>query len=199
MTKQEFYGSDLPRLQAAEQALVGLLSRYPDTRRDGGQPQTILYCTSRIKSAESMARKLELHGLPADGETAVREMHDAVGVRVICSFLDDVYQVADWLADQPAVRIVQTKDYISAPKPNGYRSLHLIVELAEGPGRGLSAEIQLRTIAIDFWASLEHQIKYKHTVTHESLIREELKRCADEIASVELSMQTIRELLAGSL
>lgn len=199
MTQQEFYGSSLPLLQEAERSLVSLFGSYPDTRRDGGQPQTILYCTSRIKSADSMQRKLAQHGLPEDGPTALREMHDAVGVRMICSFLDDVYRVSDWLAGQTAVRIVQTKDYIASPKPNGYRSLHQIVALTDGPARGLLCEIQLRTIAIDFWASLEHQIKYKHAVRHEDLIRTELKRCADEIASVELSMQTIRDLLAGAL
>lgn len=152
----------------------------------------------RLQAAERQLVALVLHGLPADGAAALAHMHDTVGVRAICAFVDDVYRVADWLAQQPDLRVRETKDYIAYPKPNGYRSLHLILKLADGPGQGLAAEIQLRTIAIDFWASLEHQIKYKREVRHEELIRAELKRCADEIASVDLSMQTIRELLAES-
>lgn len=97
-----------------------------------------------------------------------------------------------------AFSVLETKDYISYPKENGYRSYHLILGLRAGPGRGMTVEVQLRTIAIDFWASLEHQLKYKRQVPHARLVREELRRCADEIASVDLSMETIRELLAGS-
>ena len=88
--------------------------------------------------------------------------------------------------------------YHTSAKENGYRSYHLILGLRAGPGRGMTVEVQLRTIAIDFWASLEHQLKYKRQVPHARLVREELRRCADEIASVDLSMETIRELLAGS-
>lgn len=141
-------------------------------------------------------RKLEKSGLPPTGSAALAYMHDAVGVRAVCAFTDDVYRVASWLADRPEVQVKTVKDYIAAPKPNGYRSYHLILALTDGPGAGMTAEVQLRTIAADFWAALEHQMKYKHTVQHEQLIRDELKRCADEIASVDLSMQTIRELLS---
>ncbi|MCD8077093.1 MAG: hypothetical protein LUE63_01710, partial [Lachnospiraceae bacterium] len=93
----------------------------------------------------------------------------------------------------------EVKDYISYPKPNGYRSLHLILRFTGGRMKGLQAEIQVRTIAIDFWAALEHQMKYKQTIdsSYEKIVREELKRCADEIASVDISMQTIRDLLCG--
>lgn len=103
-----------------------------------------------------------------------------------------------WKAQGRQSPVLETKDYISYPKENGYRSYHLILGLRAGPGRGMTVEVQLRTIAIDFWASLEHQLKYKRQVPHARLVREELRRCADEIASVDLSMETIRELLAGS-
>ncbi len=192
MTYEEFYGPALAKLQAAEHQLTSLIACLPETQCEG--PKPVLYCISRIKSPESMMRKLQKNGLPPDCTSALEYMHDAVGVRVICSFLDDVYRVADWLTER--LRVVQTKDYISFPKPNGYRSLHLIVGLTDGPAQGLTAEIQLRTIAIDCWASLEHQLKYKRSVAHETLVRAELKRCAEEIASIDLSMQTIRELLA---
>ena len=197
MTFEEFYGPALERLQAAGQQLTDCVARFPDDR-EGTDLHAVLYCKSRIKSPDSMIRKLELHGLPTDCDTALAEMHDTVGVRVICSFVDDVYRVAGWLSKQPELHLTTTKDYIAYPKPNGYRSLHLILEIADGPGKGLSAEIQLRTIATDFWANVEHQIKYKHPVSHEALVRAELKPFADDIASVDLSMQTIRELLAQS-
>ena len=158
----------------------------------------MLYTTSRIKSPESACRKLRQRGLPATAQAALTRIRDAVGVRVICAFQDDVYQMAQYLEERPEFAVLQTKDYISRLKENGYRSYHLILGILDGPGKGMTVEVQLRTIAIDCWASLEHQIKYKRRVPHEHLVREELKRCADEIASVDLSMETIRELLNGA-
>lgn len=196
MTPQEFYGAAYAQLCAAEQQLTELIGRCPIARDSGAGEGAVLYCSSRIKTPESMMGKLKKNGLPPTGRAAMEHMHDAVGVRAVCAFTDDVYRVAAWLAAQPELRRETVKDYIASPKPNGYRSYHLIVYLTAGPGAGVRAEIQLRTIAADFWAALEHQMKYKHTVHHERLIRDELKRCADEIASVDLSMQTIRELLA---
>ena len=125
-------------------------------------------------------------GLAPTAQAALAHLRDTVGVRVICAFQDDVYQMARWLEERPAFAVLQTKDYISRPKENGYRSYHLILGILDGPGKGATVEVQLRTIATDCWASLEHQIKYKRQVPHEGLVREELKRCADEIASVDL-------------
>lgn len=196
MIPQAFYGAAYPRLCAAERQLVELVGRCPITRDSAAGEAAVLYCKSRIKAPESMMRKLENNRLPPTGRAALEYMHDAVGVRAVCAFTDDVYRVASWLAAQPEIEVKTIKDYIANPKPNGYRSYHLILALTDGPGAGMTAEVQLRTIAADFWAALEHQMKYKHTVQHEQLIRDELKRCADEIASVDLSMQTIRELLS---
>ncbi len=196
MTDEVFYGEALPKLEAAREQLLEMIRAYPEEKKDGGGIQAIMYCCSRIKSADSMRKKLEFHGLPADCETALDKMYDAVGIRVICSFFDEVYRVAGWLKERPQIQVLQVKDYLAYPKANGYRSYHIILSILEGQGKGIHAEIQLRTMAIDFWASLEHQMKYKHKVRHEALIRDELKRCADEIASVDLSMQTIRDLLA---
>lgn len=122
-----------------------------------------------------------------------------MGVRVVCSFLDDVYRISHWLSTQDAFEIVASKDYIAYPKPNGYRSLHLILHFHTDSGQEIPAEIQLRTIAIDFWAALEHQIKYKRNISHEKTVRDELKRCADEIASVDVSMQTLRDIIQKDL
>lgn len=143
--------------------------------------------------------KLRKRGLREDSHTALQNTHDAIGIRVICSFVEDVYRIAGWLEKRNDIQIIEKKDYISYPKPNGYRSLHLIIQFTAKDRKDMTAEIQLRTIAIDFWATLEHQIKYKRNVHHEETIRKELKRCADEIASVDLSMQTIRELLQSDI
>ena len=143
--------------------------------------------------------KLKKRGLMEDAHTALQSTHDAIGIRVICSFVEEVYQIAEWLEKREDIQIIEKKDYISYPKPNGYRSLHLIVQFAAKNLKSITAEIQLRTIAIQFWATLEHQMKYKRNVQHEETIRKELKRCADEIASVDLSMQTIRDILQSNM
>lgn len=195
MTYEEYYGGRLDSLKQVEQALLAVIRQYPTQNYPNGV-EPILYCKSRIKRPESMARKLEGRGLPAaDGAAALEQTHDAVGVRVVCSFLDDVYKIADWLGTRPEFAILERKDYIAYPKPNGYRSLHLVLAVPTSAGQTLLAEIQLRTIAIDFWAALEHQMKYKKHIAHEKTIRDELKRCTDEIASVDLSMQTLRDLI----
>lgn len=194
MTNEEYYKDSLPDLKHIEIFLTGLMHKYPAQGYPNGV-EPILYCKSRIKQPESMIRKLERQGLPTDVQTALSSMHDAVGVRVVCSFVDDVYRVARWLKSRDEFTVIAVKDYIAYPKPNGYRSLHLVLSFHVHPEQELMAEIQLRTISIDFWAALEHQMKYKKNVEHEKTIRDELKRCADEIASVDVSMQTLRDLI----
>lgn len=114
---------------------------------------------------------------------------------MICSYIDDIYLLADALTKQDDIRLIRRKDYISNPKPNGYRSLHLIVSVpiffAEST-KEVKAEVQIRTIAMDFWANLEHQIKYKKNVEHAEKVIARLKECADEIAHVDETMQEIR-------
>ncbi len=194
MTYEEYYGDHLPLLETSKQKILDVIEQYPKKDTLGGIQQ-ILYCQSRIKKPESMVRKLKSKDLPTDSATALSKMHDAVGVRVVCSFIDDVYDVYEWLCTRDEYSVVQVKDYIAYPKPNGYRSLHLILQLGGDPYPGLMAEIQLRTIAIDSWAALEHQLKYKRTIEHEKTICGELKSCADEIASLDMSMQTLRDIL----
>lgn len=194
MTFEEYYGEDLARLKYVEQSILELLNQYPvEETLDGVQP--IMYKKSRIKKPESMIRKLEKHSMPTDSKTALSNMHDTVGIRIICSFIDEVYNISKWLHARNDLEILEEKDYISYPKPNGYRSLHLIVKFKDKKNEDILAEIQIRTIALDFWAALEHQMKYKRHIEHEKIISNELKRCADEIASVDMSMQTIRDVL----
>lgn len=194
MTLEEYYGASLPYLIQGEEYIKKLIENSPGYKtKDGIQP--VLYIKTRIKSPESMMEKLRKKGVSTDSVTALAQTHDAVGVRIICSFVEDVYNISKWLHQRKDIEIIEEKDYIAYPKPNGYRSLHLILRFAQGYLKPMTAEIQIRTIAIDFWAALEHQIKYKQNVSHETTIKRELKRCADEIASVDLSMQTIRDIL----
>ena len=119
---------------------------------------------SRVKKPMSIVEKLRRQGNPITLESISEHLNDVAGIRVICSFIDDIYRVADMLAAQDDITVVQVKDYIKSPKLNGYRSYHMIVEVpvffSDGK-RPMRVEIQLRTVAMDFWASLEHQMKYK--------------------------------------
>ena len=160
------------------------------------------HLTSRLKTEASMREKLKRRGLTATTENALYQMKDAIGLRIVTRFVDDIYRVKDRLAALPGVAIDEEKDYIQNVKPSGYRSLHLILrcetETADLYGRvpGLFfAEVQIRTIAMDSWASLEHEMHYKREGENRALIAAELKRCADDLASCDLSMQTIRNLI----
>lgn len=194
MTHEEYYGPTLEILRYAEKQLRDMMELFPKQLPEDLKP--IVYYCSRIKSPESMIHKMECLELPTDCRTALENTFDAVGLRIICAFTEDVYTIVSWLKARKELHILREKDYITYPKPNGYRSYHLQVWL---PDLEIPAEIQVRTIATDFWATLEHQLKYKKDIPHEELIRSELKRCADEIASVDLSMQTIRDIIRTSI
>ena len=119
-------------------------------------------------------------------------------MRLICNYIDDVYEVANMLKGYKDLKVIKEKDYIKNPKVNGYRSYHIIFELSldlAGEITPVFVEMQIRTIAMDFWSSLEHEMKYKKNIKNQELIVEELKRCADEIATVDLNMQTIKKMI----
>ncbi len=149
---------------------------------------------SRLKSPESIIEKLQRKGIPFSAEKIERELNDIAGVRVICAFPEDIYLLSECLLKQDDIRLVEKKDYIQNPKPNGYRSLHLIVQTPiylHDQKRMMKVEVQLRTIAMDFWASLEHRIYYKKGQNDKEL-REELRQCAEISANLDLRMQAIR-------
>ena len=157
---------------------------------------------SRIKESDSMREKCRRKNLPETSQSALKEIRDSIGIRIVCGFVDDIYKTIDVIKAIPSVSIYNEKDYILNAKPNGYRSYHLILEVETefpdvlGNERGTYfVEVQLRTIAQDSWASLEHQMKYKHDIKNSEMITRELKRCADELASCDLTMQTIRNLI----
>ena len=164
------------------------------TKEFGSDP--VEHCLARIKSEESMREKCRRQQIPETTESALETIHDAIGIRVVCAFISDVYSVRDHLRSMEKVEVIEEKDYIKQAKPNGYRSLHMILRY----DHKYYVEIQLRTISMDTWAALEHHIHYKKTASdNDKLIIAELKRCADELASTDMSMQTIRDMIRKDL
>ncbi len=157
---------------------------------------------TRIKSFESIQGKVIRKGLPMTVESIEQNLFDIAGVRVICAFTDDIYMLAECLLQQDDITLVTIKDYISSPKPNGYRSLHLIVEipifLAEEK-KQVKVEVQLRTIAMESWANLEHRMRYKKDVPEDILHRidDELNQCAAMSAELDEKMQRVRSIIEG--
>ena len=150
--------------------------------------------SSRVKSPRSIMDKMSRKGYPLTVESVWENLSDVAGVRVICSFIQDIYDVADMFMRQDVIEVLEVKDYIKEPKPNGYRSLHLIVQVPvflSDKKLPLRVEVQIRTIAMDFWAALEHQVKYKRGVPDAERISAELKECADTICDTDKKMQDI--------
>ena len=151
---------------------------------------------SRLKRPVSIIEKMKRKGCPLTVEEIEKQLNDIAGIRVICSFLDDIYTLADMLVGQDDIRLLEKSDYIIAPKPNGYRSLHLILEVPiflSHSKQYMKVEVQFRTIAMDFWASLDHKLKYKKDVQEPERIAEQLRECADIISSMDERMQQIRD------
>lgn len=169
---------------------------------DAHRPKIYEHLIGRVKDPASMAEKCRRKDYPVTTESALRRCHDAVGIRIVCNFISDISRTLELIRQADWCQIVKEKDYIKNTKPNGYRSYHLILDVVEPfedpdqqvPGH-FFVEIQLRTIAMDSWASLEHEIKYKHHVNDPERIGRELKRCADQLASCDVQMETIRQLI----
>ena len=153
---------------------------------------------TRLKSPHSIVEKVRRKGWELSPEVIEENMSDIAGIRVICSFPEDIYFLAQNLLQQDDIRVVEIKDYIANPKENGYRSLHLILEVPiflSDQKKHVRAEVQLRTIAMDFWASLEHKLKYKQDIENADQIAKELRKCADAISQVDMQMQGIRQMI----
>lgn len=151
---------------------------------------------SRIKTPKSILEKLQRKGFEISVKGIEENLADVAGIRVICSFPDDIYATAKMLTDQDDIRVIQVKDYIINPKPNGYRSLHLILEVPiflSNEKKNMKVEVQFRTIAMDFWASLEHKLKYKKNIENAEEISKELQRCAEASSQLDLRMQALRD------
>ena len=150
---------------------------------------------SRLKSPEGIAKKLKKKNLDFSIESIQENIRDVAGVRVICSFPEDIYMLADCLLSQDDITLIEKKDYIKNPKKSGYRSLHLIIEVfLQNEKKNMKVEVQLRTIAIDFWASLEHKLRYKKNIDENEveLLEKELIECAEISSALDRRMEEIR-------
>ena len=202
---ESLYGPYAPFLPKVAEDVETKILAIGEAERERTGHGVIEHVRTRIKAEESMREKCLRRGFEPSAYSALREIHDSVGIRVVTRFIDELFLIADRLRELPDTRIVSEKDYVRSAKPNGYRSYHMILEINEPftdilgrtPG-GWIVEVQLRTIAMDTWASLEHELRYKQDVANERLIAQELKRVADELASCDVSMQTIRNLIHAS-
>lgn len=205
MQEQDIYGKYGVYLPKILDDLSRRIQEANDRVKQETGQKLFEHFNARVKHAASMEEKCQRKNLPRVPESALKEIRDAIGIRIVCGFIEDIYQTIEVLRQLEGCEIVLEKDYIRAAKPNGYRSYHLILEVetpyedchGQNPGRYF-VEIQLRTIAMDSWASLEHQMKYKHEIKDSKRIVRELKRCADELASCDVTMQTIRNLIRES-
>lgn len=182
-----FYEAGIGQLEAR----LDTLSREFQFSNDRNPIESV---KSRIKSQESIIEKMKKKGLPLSVNALVENIQDIAGVRVVCPFIEDVYYVAKMLMRQKDVEVVQVKDYIKYPKENGYRSLHMIINVEvtfSEQVRKVPVEVQIRTIAMNFWASTEHQLRYKKDRVFTEDIQEELKECADMMALADEKMQRI--------
>ena len=197
--EREFYGENLILLEGAISEFLSCMDMIRRYEVQLGNRDPVASSQTRIKSAESMRQKLQRLAFPVTAGSAMKNVFDAAGVRLVCPFIQDIDRTAELIRAIPGVQIQTEKDYIRSPKPNGYRSYHMILSM---PLRFLGnsqktvwLEVQLRTIAMDCWANIEHQLKYKQNIPDQALLLQELKRCADEITSTDLSLQTIRDLI----
>lgn len=145
-----------------------------------------------------MKEKLQRKGLDVNLENALTKIYDAAGIRIVCTFMDDVYDMVELIKKYNDIEIIKEKDYIKHPKENGYRSYHLVIKVPlniAGEISNVYLEIQIRTIAMDFWSSLEHQMKYKKNIQDKQLIEDELKKCAEQIATTDINMMAIRNMI----
>lgn len=160
------------------------------------QYNPIEHITSRIKSPQSIVKKLRHNNRELTVENIVKYINDVAGIRIICSFTSDIYRIADAIAKQNDVKVLKIKDYIMCPKSNGYTSYHMIVAIPiflSDKVVQTKVEIQIRTIAMDFWASLEHKIYYKFEGNAPEHIRKELKECSDIVAYLDQKMLSLNE------
>ena len=197
--EREFYGENLILLEGAISEFLSCMDMIRRYEVQLGNRDPVASSQTRIKSAESMRQKLQRLAFPVTAESALKNVFDAAGVRLVCPFIQDIDRTAELIRAIPGVQIQTEKDYIRNPKPNGYRSYHMILSmplrfLGNSP-KTVWLEVQLRTIAMDCWANIEHQLKYKQNIPDQALLIQELKRCADEITSTDLSLQTIRDLI----
>lgn len=160
------------------------------------QYNPIEHIKSRIKTSESIVKKLKRHGYESNIENMVKYVNDIAGIRIICSFTSDIYQIAEMVRLQNDIRVIAVKDYIRNPKPSGYKSYHMLVTVPvflSDRTVDVKVEIQIRTVAMDFWASLEHKINYKFEGNAPEHVKKELIECSRMVSDLDSRMQMLNE------
>ena len=188
----------LMRYESAIREVRTKLEILNDELSSPGHQNPINSILSRRKKTLSIFEKLERQGDELTLSSIQENLNDVAGIRVICGFIDDIYKVAKMLARQDDVRLIQVKDYIKNPKPNGYRSYHMIIEIPvffSDEKLPMRVEVQIRTVAMNYWASLEHKMKYKQDIENAGETMAMLKECADTIAETDKKMLAIREMI----
>lgn len=193
----DYYRENLFYIEAVIEKLLDRINEIDRRREERGERRLCDNVRYRIKSPESMMAKLERRGFATDASSAMENLCDAAGIRIMCLYMDDVYVMAECIARCSDIEVVEIKDYIRNPKENGYRSYHMIVKtpvFCQGETRYMIAEVQIRTIVMNSWAVAEHQLKYKKDVTNKESVAL-LKRCADEMLKIDYSMMKIRNMI----
>ena len=167
------------------------------------QYNPIEHIKARIKTPESIVKKLKRYGQESTIDNMVKYINDIAGIRIICSFTSDIYRIADMIRDQKDIQVIAVKDYITYPKASGYKSYHMIVSIPvylSDRTVDTKVEIQIRTVAMDFWASLEHKLQYKKNIpeSQAKFLKDELYDCAQQSAALDKRMQNIRNIIAES-
>lgn len=196
----DYYGEHLFCIEAVIEKLLDRIAQIDRKRETNNKRRLCDNVRYRIKSPESMIAKLEKRGYDTSVSSAMKNVFDAAGIRIICPYMDDVYAMADEIARCSDIDVIEVKDYIKNPKENGYRSYHMIVKTPIvhcGETRYTVCEIQIRTMVMNSWAACEHQLKYKNNYIHDKEHIELLKKCADEMLKIDKSMMKIRDMMEG--
>ncbi len=196
MTIEQYYGRYYEPLREVEKMTEQAIHDCLDDVKVENR-RLVKYISSRIKNPDSITEKLKRKNFAPGVDSAINNLCDIIGFRIVVRFIGEIYTVRDLLRKSEKIKILEEKDYIAHSKPSGYRSYHLVIE-QEYEGQKYQIEIQLRTMAMDCWASLEHQIKYKKNIDNADLIGIELKQCSDNLLSADATMEAIRNLVQYS-
>lgn len=185
-----FYTKTINQIHNTERVLLNLIKEKLKPLNEQSEDKLIEHLSSRIKTEESTVAKLQLAGYEPTEDNAISILSDIIGIRIVTHFISDIYTIRDIICNCGEFAIVKEKDYIKKSKPAGYRGYHIIID-TNVDGFKIRAEIQIRTVAMDCWASLEHKIRYKKDLKPNQFIDEELKKCSDDLMSADIAMEQI--------
>lgn len=190
MKDKEFYNEYYDKIKKVELNVLGTICEVIEHINEQSEEPIVEHMPSRIKKEKSVKEKLQLAGYEPTAENAVKVLSDVVGIRLVVHFIGDIYVIRNLLVNSGRFNVIKEKDYIRKSKSTGYRGYHIIVEETLDDFK-LRVEIQIRTVAMDCWASLEHRIRYKKGVKSTALINTELRKCADDLLSADIAMEQI--------